>query len=312
MSKIVDVFERRARQHVSASDNAEQAKLEVERGRNLLAETLKYRSKHCNQRVRHEARRVLRGLESGCQNFEATMVGFRRVRDIKSKVSRREAEEMMLSGERIYDLRGGFDIRELLTVKSLQEVGRALGNCAASEGTASRYLANQMWVLRDREKLPLLLIAVDPDGDICDCEGHFPRPLPASLSGEERTEKHLNPEPLPPSVAREIMTRIGAKSGHFASDVFVIGALEVFRDSVPDAQPVEVDGVLYRVWIDCVSDEEERRCVIAAGDRSGSWESWSLFMIDDDRLEKGCQGQRLSVVDLLRLNESSEIRQRLI
>ena len=108
------------------------------------------------------------------------------------------------------------------------------------------------------------------------------------------------------------MAAIGAKSDGYGSDAFAIGGLEVFRDGVPDARPAEVDGVSYRVWIDRASDEEERQCVIAADDGSGSWESWSLFRIDDDRLEKGCEGQRLSVVDLLRLMaKSSEIRERL-
>lgn len=312
MTKILKVFERRARRYLSASENAEQAKLEVERGRELLAETLEYRSKHWDQRVKHEAKRVLRGLESGRQSFEETMEGLRRVRNIASKANRLKAEQILLSGERTHDLLDGFDIRELLTVKSVQEVGRALGNCVESEGAARQHLGNRMWALRDREKRPLLLISVDSDGDVGDCEGHFPGPLPASLSRDARTERHRNPEPLPPSIAREIMAAIGAKSDGFGSDVFAIGGLEVFRDRVPDAQPVEVDGVLYRVWIDCASDEEERRCVIAAGDRSGAWESWSLFRIDDDRLEKGCEGQRLSVVDLLRLMaKSSEVRERL-
>ena len=310
MSKILEVFERRARRYLAASENAEQAKLEVERGRELLAETLEYRSKHWDEEVRHEAKRVLRGLKSGRQNFEATMKGLRRVRDIASKANRRKANEMLLSGERTHDLPGGFDIRELLTVKSVQEVGRALGNCVASKGNARKYLANRMWALRDREKQPLLLISVDSDGDVGDCEGRFPEPLPASLSRDERAERP--PEPLPPSIAREIMAAIGAKSDGYGSDAFAIGGLEVFRDGVPDAQPVEVDGVSYRVWIDRASDEEERQCVIAADDGSGSWESWSLFKINDDRLEKGCEGQRLSVVDLLRLMaKSSEIRERL-
>lgn len=313
MTNIVKTFERRARRYVSASGNAEQAKLEVERGRELLAETLEYRSKHWDQRVKHEAQRVLRGLESSRQNFEATMKGLRRVRDIESKANRRKAEEMLLSGERTYDLPGGFEIRELLTIKSVREVGRALGNCVESEGAARQYLANRMWALRDREKRPLLLISVDSDGDVGDCEGYFPRPLPASLSEDERAEKHRNPEPLPPSIAREIMAAMGAKSDGFGSDAFAIGALEIFRDGVPDARPVEVDGVSYRVWIDVASDEEERRCVIAAGEGPGSWDSWSLFRIDGDQLEKGCQGQRLSVVDLLRLMaKSSEIGERLV
>ena len=308
MSKILEVFERRARRYLSASEDAEQAKLEVERGRELLAETLEYRSKHWDEEVRHEAKRVLRGLKSGRQNFEATMKGLRRVRDIESKANRRKANEMLLSGGRTRDLPDGFDVLELLAVKSVQEVGRALGNCVESKDAARQYLANRMWVLRDREKQPLLLISVDSDGDIGDCEGRFPKPLPASLSRDARAERH--PEPLPPSIAREIMAAIGAKSD--GSDAFAVGGLEVFRDGVPDAQPVEVDGVSYRVWIDRASDEEERQCVIAADDGSGPWESWSLFKIDDNRLEKGCEGQRLSVVDLLRLMaKSSEIRERL-
>ena len=312
MTEIVKAFERCARRYLLASENAEQAKLEVERGRELLAETLECRSKHWDQRVKHEAKRVLRGLEKGRQNFEATMAGLRRVREIDSKAKRRKGNEMLLSGEPTHDLPGGFEIRELFTVKSLQEVGRALGNCVESEGDAHEYLANRMWVLRNRKKRPLLLISIDSDGDVCDCEGHFPRPLPASLSEDERAEKHRNPEPLPPSIAREIMATTGAKSDGFGSDAFAIGGLEIFRDGVPDARPVEVDGVSYRVWIDAASDEEERRCVIAAGDGSSSWRSWSLFRIDGDRLEKGCQGQRLSVVDLLRLaTKSSEIRERL-
>lgn len=293
----IEVFDEQARRYSELKRDEEcwDVPGDIARGRRQLWKALEARDdEREDPQVRREAAKVVRGLVSGRQGFEDTLKGLRRVRRLKKRAARKRSEKMRRAKERPTALSDGLALRNLLAAGSLKQVGQALGNCVAKGKTARRYLEDQrMWVLEDRDKRPLLLIAMDEDGDISECQGSFPEPLSRDLPPDERKERHKHPEPLPPAIARGIMDKIGARGD--LTKVFTLGSRGTFRDGVPDADPVEADGLLHRVWT------TDGSCVIATKDHSGRRERWSRFILKERRLEMACAGQHLSARDLLRL-----------
>lgn len=143
-------------------------------------------------------------------------------------------------------------------MRSLQKVGRILGNCVAKKKYARSYLNNsdmETWALLE-ERQPMSLLTVDKD---------------TRLVGEFEAAGGSVPK-LKRSLAFKILNGLdinGDDDYAFAK----VGAFYVFRHGTPAVSPIEIGDCQHNVWV--VRDGAE---IIIASKRSGERKKrWSRF-----------------------------------
>ena len=215
---------------------------------------------HDDPTIRREAHKAVRGVLH--RGFPEILGRLSTLWGQVSKADRRLAETRRQAGARIRVLDSRFELRELRSLTSLQEVGRAMGNCVENRGMARSYLQGEdaeMWaVICQRTQRPLYLARVDSSAgrEVTEFEG----------GGGETPE-------LERPFARKLLRALEAQGDDLEAFAGA-GAFSSCLDALPEVEAIEADGGLHRVWI--VGDGKE--IVMASRWPNEERWSWSRFM----------------------------------
>lgn len=190
---------------------------------------------HDDSTVCREAHKVVRGARHW--DFPELLKRLSALWGQVSKADRRRAEGRRQAGARVRAVDRRLELRELRSLASLQEAGRALGNCMENRGHARAYLGEEdveMWaVFCRRTGRPLYLAKVE------------------TADGREVTEfegRGGSAPALKRSLARRLLCALDAHGDDH--EVFAAaGAFSSCPEALPEVEAVEAEGGLHRVWV---------------------------------------------------------------
>ncbi len=219
-----------------------------------IREAIKHREDE-DKRVRDSARKLL----ASCYH---TLDKARENADHLDKTLA-EAEERELESRKIPEiisLDNDFQLEEVLTIRKLTSVGKALDICVSKRDTALGYLGEveagktKLWVLLKQEK-PYALLQIDmEDNEV------------QQFSASENDDPVISFE-----LAVELLNKLDITADDTASFVHV-GAFSKFKDGRrPDVMPVFVNGQEMWIWL------YEEELIIAVDEYHDGNLSWSRF-----------------------------------
>ena len=235
---------------------------------------------HPNSSVRREARKTVRAALH--QDFPESQKRLSTLHGRISKVGARVADSRREDAERTIVLFRQYELKEMLSLTSLRQVGRTLGNCTAQREHARRYLNDadvEIWALL-KKRQPICLLRVNK----------------VTRQVEEFEAEDGSTPKLTRSLAFEILDALEINGDD--DDAFArVGAFHVFRRGTPTARPVEVGDCQHRVWN--LRDGAE---IVIASKRSGRRKTrWSRFTRDGRAVVGATWRNHLSEADLLGL-----------
>ena len=218
---------------------------------------------HEDSSIRRLAEKTVRGIPH--LEFPEICDRLGKLRGPISKAGKRIADRNRQTAERTIELGDGFELQELRSMASLQNVGRELQNCTAQKGYAQRYLKDvrdgdvEMWALLDRRQ-PVFLLKVDRSTREID-----------EFEGKEGATRRLDL-----AAAFKILNTLdvcGDDHAAFAE----IGAFRSFRGDRPAVDPIEIRGCKYWIWV--LRDGAE--IVVATKGPTDITKHWSQFCRGD-------------------------------
>lgn len=214
---------------------------------------------HEDSTIRRLAEKTVKGVSH--QEFPEICGRLSKLRGPISKAGKRSAERKRQSAERTIELGDGFELQELRSMASLQEVGRALRNCTGKKGYAQQYLKDvrdgdaEMWALLQLQE-PVFLLKVDRSTREIE-----------EIEGEEGATPKLKQ-----ALAFRVLNALDI-SGDDHEAFADIGAFQCFRGGRHAVEPIEIEGCRYWIW----NLRDGAQIVIATKNRSDTTRHWSRF-----------------------------------
>ena len=196
-----------------------------------IREALKCRE-HEDVIVKHKARKLL----SSCRHsFDKTSRNAAHFSKALAEARERCAE--LQGSPKVIPLGSGFQLEEVLSIKRLMAIGKALEICVAKRETAQEYMnvveagKSKLWLLlKEEEPYALLGIKVDEN------------------EVEEFSARNNDDPEITYELGMELLDKLGVSADYMASFIRV-GAFEKFKNGRPEVDPVCVDNREMWIWL---------------------------------------------------------------
>ena len=239
------------------SENPEDGERTARTTLRSIREALRCRE-HEDEVVRHKAGKLIKSCRHSFDEVRKNAGHFR-----KALAEARERRADAEAAPRIIPLCGGFRLEEVLSLKRLMAIGKALKICFGKREDAQRYWEQaeagefKFWLLqKEEEPFALLKIDVNENEEVV---GQF--------SAHDNDDPEISFE-----LAMEILEKLGVTADGEASFAR-IGAFARFKGGRPEVEPVRVDEQEMWIW------PYENELIVGMEEHADGRLYWSRFVL---------------------------------